>query len=201
MAIGTIWRTVGVIDMPDGTIATNNQYLLSSGTIGIADYTELKDEVRGWYNRMYDDISANSSSAADPREVEVYSVDNLTGEEISIGIAALTQNFLGIGDMCPHGVAGLITAKVDAGRGTSKMFFPAIDGDDLTGSGTLSASYVTALAAAATEWLTGPLDVQAITLTPITWNPTTKTHKVVGTVAIASDVPAYQRRRKPGVGI
>lgn len=201
MAIGTIWKTVATYDMPESTIAQQIKYVRSTVTINPVDYPTMLTNCGAWWDAMLADIWTNMAIGVEPRHCEVFSVDTANGDELSIGQKALVQDPSSVSDMIPHGVAGLITAKVLGGRGTAKIFWPAIQATLLDVTGQWNATAIADLADIAVEWLSGPADVGVASLVPATWNRAGLSSKDVGTVALITGNPAYQRRRRPGTGL
>lgn len=201
MAVGQIFRSTYIIDAPQGTEAHQVKYVRADSTIAVADYGTLMDNIRDWWDDMATDMGTVTHTNMSPRNVEIFTVDDATGQEVSIGTRSVADPFGGAGDMNAHGIAALATARVVGGRGVAKTFWPGIQAGNLEAEGGWDGGMITDLASLITTWLTGPAAVGGTNIVPITWNDQALTYKVIGNVGIASNLPAYQRRRKPGVGV
>jgi hypothetical protein len=106
-----------------------------------------------------------------------------------------------IGDPLPSGVAGLMTAYTDTSKVMGKKYLPGLSETGQT-AGLWIANVLSAMLQSGIVWITGFASLND----PLTyWYPGVYSAKTLGfklfTSAVAvRDVPAYQRRRKQGVG-
>lgn len=200
MALGNIFRTVCILDLPNSVEATINKYIQASSTIPAVDYAAVVTEVATWYDDMLGDMESSIGEATTSPGIVVYHVDDATGDETVLDTAAITFNPAATGGVLPLGVAALLSAQVFQDRGVIKYFFPAIADNLIDADGDFTATVLTDLALAGVEMLVGPNAVNGINFATGSWNRSTLTFKDVGSSAVAHATPAYQRRRKPGVG-
>ncbi|AXH78816.1 MAG: hypothetical protein [Circular genetic element sp.] len=201
MGIGNVFRTVAVINMPQSQVATLNKYIKADSTISSADYDELVTNVGLWYEDVFGRFDSEILAAVSLDVAEVYHVDDVTGEETILDDVDIDVTFSGSGDFTPHGAAVLISCQVFQDRGVLKWFIPGMMGARLDGVGNWDSVIATQGLLAVLDMLTAPDAVNGIDLDVGSWNSTTKTFKPVGSSGTVNLIPAYQRRRRPGVGI
>lgn len=107
-----------------------------------------------------------------------------------------------IGDPLPSGVAALITAYTYVSKVIGKKYLPGLSELGQT-AGLWVAGVLSHMLASGVEWISGFDDVADSTSH---WYPGVWSLKTVGFQSFAPsvatrDVPAYQRRRKAGVGV
>jgi len=107
-----------------------------------------------------------------------------------------------IGDPLPSGVAALITIGTDVSRVMAKKYLGGLSETGQT-AGLWVAGVLTALASTALAWRNGWIctHMTDTSLFPGVWSLKTGGFKLLTGAAEVSDVPAYQRRRKAGVGV
>jgi hypothetical protein len=107
-----------------------------------------------------------------------------------------------IGDPLPSGVAALITVATDTSRVMSKKYIPGLSELGQT-AGLWVAGVLTHLAAVGLAWRNGHVGTHTTDTSyfPGVWSLKTGGFKLLTGSAEVADVPAYQRRRKAGVGV
>jgi len=201
MAIGTIFRTVLELSMPEGVTATLNKYIRAESQIPSVDYPDLVANVATWWDEIMGHMESSIATNVSAEQVVVYHVDDATGDETVLDDATITFNPSASGGLAPHGAAALLTAQVFQDRGVLKLFFPGIADSLLSAEALWNGTVLADLALAGVPLLLGPNDVNGVDLEAGSWNGDNQVFKPIGTSATASAIPAYQRRRKPGVGI
>lgn len=106
-----------------------------------------------------------------------------------------------IGDPLPSGVAGLVTVYTDVSRVQGKKYFPGLAEEGQT-AGLWVAGVLAAMLQSAVVWATAFESVEdpGNYWWPGVWSLKMGTFKVFVAHLGVRDVPAYQRRRKAGVG-
>jgi hypothetical protein len=107
-----------------------------------------------------------------------------------------------IGDPLPSGVAALIRAKTYVSKVEGKKYLPGLSELSQT-AGLWVAGVLSDLALVAVQWISGFDDLSDSTSHwyPGVWSLKTLDFQSFAPDAVIPDVPAYQRRRKQGVGI
>lgn len=150
-----------------------------------------------------DDWGADwQASAADDFSFDEIELDVLkdNGEvKRNIGSAAIGLVGLRVGDMCPSGVAALLTADTDLPKQRGRKYVPCLADIDVV-DGLITAARIVTLALLTAEYLDVVQGILAGELTPGILSRTLGDFKPFVASGAVADVPAYQRRRKPNVG-
>lgn len=200
MAIGQIFRTVQEVSLPEGVQATLNKYIRADSTIPAVDYPTLVANCATWWDQMLGHMESSITTLATSGAMTVYHVDDANGDETILDDDVITFNPSAAGGMSPHGACALLSGQVFQDRGVCKLYFPGIADNLLTNEGLWNGTVLADLALAGVQFLVGPNAVNGINLEVGSWSKATLTFKPIGTSATAQAIPAYQRRRKPGVG-
>jgi len=200
MAIGTIFRTVQELSLPEGVQATLNKYIRADSTIPAVDYPTLVGNCATWWDDILGHMESSITTLASAGNMTVYHVDDATGDETVLDDATITFNPSAAGGMSPHGAAALLTGQVFQDRGVVKLFFPGIADNLLTNEGLWNGTVLADLALASVPFLLGPSSVNGVGIDVGSWSRSNLVFKPIGTSATSHATPAYQRRRKPGVG-
>ncbi len=116
-----------------------------------------------------------------------------------VGFFTPTFNPTNINEMLPHGCCALLTADLDGpGRGTAKKFFPGLNEGATIGS-TIIPAVITVLDQMRVAWESNFGVPTSQEFEPGTWTEKRGLRKFVRTKT--NPLVAYQRRRKPGVGM
>lgn len=111
-----------------------------------------------------------------------------------IGLAGGDAN-----DMMPSGVAALLSADTDLPKQRGRKYIAGL-GDNGIVDGLIVAGKIATLVLLALEYLDDITGILAGTLSPGVLSRTLTTFKPFIASGAVTDVPAYQRRRKPNVG-
>lgn len=105
-------------------------------------------------------------------------------------------------DPLPSGVAALITWNTYVSKVQGKKYFPGMS-ESRTTAGVWIAGILSHLASVAVAWISGfnAADDADTHFYPGVWSAKMLSFQSFGTAGQIPDVPAYQRRRKTGVGI
>lgn len=196
-----ILRLVATLAMPDSTIAQNIFYLkfLADGTS--TDEQDVLDDCEAYIDAIYTELEGAMSTAVSGVEMHVYIRDVVGGDWDEIGKNAWTFVGTNATDMAPHGVAALVHARTTDPDVNAAKYFPGFVEANFTGS-TVIASALTVLVAASVDWVTvfaGPNTLSAFD--PGVWSTKNLAFFDFNLTTIIPTIVAYQRRRKPGVGI
>ncbi len=201
ISAGDILRIVAVLSYLDGDIIMNVFNALIGSGGGPFDPQDIVDDAVDWMDAVYLNVVADMSNNVNGSEIRVYVYDAAEDDWDEVGIDPFTFDPTQIADNTAKGVAGLINAKTTNADVSGKKYLGAVT-EDATADGVLNAPYIAALAAFGADWLTDFTGaVSGAAWEPGVWSPTRlEILPFSGTIIIPSE-PAYQRRRKSGVGI
>ena len=198
---GTILRVVATMLWTDGDLAQNVFNAVVTGGGSPWDDADIVDDAVAWVAAMYAIIVAVQSDEMDGSQVQVYEYDSVDADWDEVGSDAWAYNPTGTGDQMPRGVAGLINAKSVDPDVSGKKYVPGLmetNADD----GLWSAALITILANFADDWVTGFVGgTSGADWAPGIWSPTQVNFRLMTGDVIIPTIPAYQRRRKQGVGV
>lgn len=197
----TILRVVATILWSDGNVMQN---VFSSDIVGEAgpyDEVDVVADALAWVVALYNTITTLVSDECDGSQVQVYRWDPAEEDWDEVGSDPWVWDPDNTTDQLPRGVAALLNAKsTDADSSAKKYLGGLTEGpidDGLWNAGAL-ADFIDF----GGEWVQSFVG----SVTGATWNPGVWSVKdlvlnpFVATVIIPT-IPAYQRRRKRGVGI
>ena len=199
--VGTILKVVAVMSWLDGDIMQNVFNATIGGSSGPYDEADIVADALAWLDVMYGNLTTTVSDECDGAEVRVYEYDPPEDDWDEIGSDAWTWNPTGTGEQLPRGVALLINARtLDADVSGKKYIGGLTEPSALDGIW-----WSTMLASAADyadDWI-APFTGATSTApwVPVVWSPTKTQPWVFNGAVIIPTIPAYQRRRKQGVGI
>lgn len=201
IAIGDVLRVVAVLVWTDGDVAQNVFNAIIAGAGGPFTEADIVDDALDWVETMYATLVGVMSDEIDGSEVRVYVYDGVGDDWDEIGSEAWVFNPTATADQLPRGVAGLINAKTSDADVSGKKYLPASTESDAA-DGLWNVTYLADLVDFGAEWLPNFVGaVSGATWDPGIWSPTnTELFPASGT-AIIPTIPAYQRRRKRGIGI
>lgn len=183
-------------------VAMNVGYFYFDGASPL-DAVLLVDDFVLWGTLQMDLLQTALSNTITLATIDVY--ERVGGVEELLGSRFMGRPGTGTSDPLPTGIAGLATAQVDGSKGVAKKFIPGLV-EALTANG---------------QWIPGA--EAAILLVGLMWFFTQDASRVPGMLGVykpitikadrvpeerkiennvrVSSIPAYQRRRKAGVGI
>lgn len=198
VAAGGIARAVVTFLGDEGSTALNI-YHARNDSGGVKTDTEVLDDFKAYLDSIHNDIMIETSNNATVGPYEVFDIDPATGDATPLGTRSPALQPSNTNEILPHGIAALVNADLSGtGRGSGKKFFPywteASNADGLWLAASLARLVLAAAAylldfggVGGSDWTTG------------TWTLAKGFRELVSSAA--RDVPAYQRRRKPGVGV
>lgn len=198
---GTILRIVASMLWTDGEVAQNVFNAKVTGAGGPWDEADIVDDAVGWADTMYAHITSQISNTLDGNYVAVYKYDAVHDDWDEVGSASWVWNPANTGENTPRGCAGLIRLWTEDPDVQGKKYIAGFT-ETNTSFGTLQATPLAAMANFAGAWwdaFTG--SVSGATWTPGIWSVVGKVLQIALEHYAASAIVAYQRRRKPNVGI
>lgn len=201
ITVGDVLRIVVTMVWLDGDLAQNIFNAVIAGTGGPFDDGDIVDDAVDWAQTMFANLTTFQSDEIDGSQVQVYIYDPVDDDWDEVGSASFPYNPTGAADQMPRGVAGLINAKTLDPDVSGKKYVAALM-ENNADHGLWSAGLITGLANFAADWtglFTG--GTSGASWVPGVWSQKqTNLRAMTGDVIIPS-IPAYQRRRKQGVGV
>lgn len=199
--VGDILRIVAVLQWLDGDIMQNVYNAVISGSGGPYDEDDIVADALDWVETMYANLVARDSDDMDGSEVRVYEYDAGDDDWDEIGSDAWVYNPTGTSEQLPRGVARLVNFKTSDADVSGKKYLGG-GVEDAAASGLWSAGEITALGNYAGDVVTPFAGATSgADWVPGVWSPTGTVFVVYTGAVIIPTIPAYQRRRKQGVGI
>ena len=203
MAIPTdaILRVVWQMLLPDNVILQNVFYATfdNDGTSDI-DADVVLDLVE-WMESIFGNLAGSIDSDVVVQEMIAYIRDIVGGDwdEIGTGVPAITPTATGA--MAPHGVAALQHARTTNPDVSAHKYYGGLPDDSVLDSD-LTTGILVNIVLAGSDWVTAFVGTDTGSgFTPGVWSPTKADFFSFNGVFVTNGQVAYQRRRKPGVGI
>ena len=183
--------------MPDGVEAITRFTAQQTSASTVSDADALLDWT-GQLDDLYTNVVPDIADTVTIDRYELAKVTVVASEEVLefIGVGTVTPQPANANEMLPHGVCMLFSARLSgAGRGSARIFLPGFT-EAAAAAGIWLPAVIVAMAPAIVDWAT-TFGVGN------RWNPGTHSAlKGFRTMILpqARNIPAYQIRRKPGVG-
>ena len=197
---GTVLRVVAQMLFPDSSVMQNVFNVVVTDLVTSDAEEDVVTDCITWVEAMFTELVAYIDSGVDADEVFVYEYDAIDDDWDEVGSDIWTDAFAAVGGMSPHGVACLVIGRTIDPDVQGKKYIGGIQETSIAGSA-LAGLLITALTNFGVEWFTPFVGAETGgTFGPVIWSPTGTVPKVM-TGASVNGISAYQRRRKPGVGI
>jgi hypothetical protein len=192
-------KLVQEINMLDAVVAVNVFYVKCDFVEG-QPVDDVLDACETWIVGLYTAIIAQIRDTVTMGDLTVYEYDTILDQWDNIGSRAPTVVFTNATEMLPHGVAALVRAYTEEARTVGRKYLPAFC-EDRQEDGAWIGATITALTAFGVAWSTSEIVHTSNELLPAVFSTKWKTVRLLsGTEVVLTD-PAYQRRRRPGVGM
>lgn len=202
VAAGDVVRAIQQWDMPNTVQAQTVHTWYRSDTVpGLIPFVSmigyLDTKLTAMFTELGDAVADVVTAGVFTGYTMHYPIDEWVVEAY-MGQGLVDWTGTGVGDMAPHGVAGLVSYPTPYPKTRGKTYLPGFGDTAFTGS-VLSAGSKTLVEAYADEYLTAMEPGGGYIFVPVllsykSGTSVLLTSRVVGTYA------AYQRRRRPGVG-
>ena len=201
VTVGDILKVVAVMQWLDGNIA-QNVYAVKIGTGGGPfDVLDVVDDMEDWLDDMYANLTVNVSNALDGSELRVYVYDAVDDDYDEIGSGVWGWNPSNAGEWLPLGVAALVNAKTTDADVSGKKYIAGMGVSEILQS-KWDAAALAALVLYGVDWTTDFVGATSgANFEPGIWSPTRTAFIPFSGTEVIPTFPAYQRRRKQGVGI
>lgn len=201
VSVGDILRVVATIAWNDGNIMQNvfNAVIVGSG--GPFDDDDIVTDAVSWVVNMFTNLAGNMSDEANSSQVQVYKWDTVGTDWDEVGTGTWTQSFTQSVGQLPRGAAGLVTARTVDPDVLGKKYLGALCENSLL-DGLITAARLVEMLAFGADWILEFVGSESTAdWDPGIWSPTNEVlYDFVDNLA-ANGIPAYQRRRKRGVGV
>lgn len=201
VSTGTILRVVATLLWTDGNVMQNVFNAIISGAGGPWDNEDVAGDALTWIESIYNNLTNHVSDEVDGSQIQVYKWDAVGLDWDEVASENWVFNPSNITDQIPRGAAALLNLKTTDPDVSGKKYFGGLAEDRVT-DGLWTATTVTDLIAAGVDWATDFVGSDtAADWDPGVWSPTQEAFLSAGVVIIIPFIPAYQRRRKRGIGI
>ena len=197
---GTIIRIVASMLLPDSVIAQNVFYAVLTGGSGPWDEADIVLDAIDYMDIIYTIWATLGSDQAEVDAIQVYEYDPIDDDwdEVGSGVLGLTGGVAA--DMLPHGVAAFTQARSSDPDVSASKYWPGAT-ETAQVDGAWTGPTVTGLATLADAWVAGDVGgASAANFVAGVWSPTETNFFYFNANITVNATPAYQRRRKPGVG-
>ena len=191
-------KVVQEINLPGDVVAVNVYYFLSDFTAPQAK-EDVVDECAAWIEVLYNTLIGKIYEDVSLGEMTLYEWNDILVQWDNRGTGAPTRTFTVTTDMLPHGVAALVRAYTTEPRTIGRKYIPGVCEIDQM-DGTWVAGMLTALAGFGDAWNNDITINGSNWLRVGVWSTVTKAVFRLSGVEVVLASPAYQRRRRPGVG-
>jgi len=191
-------KAVQELNLPDAVIALNVFYFKADFQSDQDDQTVV-DVVEAWIERIYGEVVDDLSDQITLGSVRVYTRDSVAQQWDLVGSASPSVSFTETTEMLPHGVSLMVRAYTTKPRTIGRKYIPGMcEIDNVDGAWTAGA--LTAGAAFGSQWHTDEVIDANNKLNPGVFSKALETVYELNGVEVVLADPAYQRRRRPGVG-
>lgn len=201
ISVGDVLRVVATLAWTDGDIMQNVFNAVITGSGGPFDDADIVADADEWLDTMFAHLVTYMTTALDGAEVTVYIYDSVDDDWDEVGSDTWTFNPTNAGDYLARGVAALVNANTIDADVQGKKYFGGF-GEDSAADGAWGGALLASLSDVFDDWVTSFVGgTSGASWQPAIWSPTNlNAYPMDGTGTIPA-VNAYQRRRKPGVGI
>lgn len=198
---GDIVRIVATLLWTDGNVMQNVFNAVLTGAGGPWDESDIIDDALDWLQNMYATITTVVSDTVDGSAVTGYVYDAIDDDWDEFESDNWTFNPSNATGELPRGAAGLLNAKTTDPDVSGKKYLGGFAEGSLA-LGLWGAATVADMVDFGGEWVIPFVGVvSGADWTPGIWSPTRTVFLPSSLVVVIPTIPAYQRRRKRGVGI
>lgn len=198
---GDILRCVASMLWDDGNVVQNVFNCEVSGGGSPFDDDDVIDDIEDWMDDMYANLTIFVNEDLDGNTIHTYKYDSGDDDWDEVGSSVWNWLPSAAGDQLPRGVAGLARLWTSDPDVQGKKYLPGFAETDLV-DGLYSGALLVAILLFAADWYTPFVGAASgATFTPGVWSVVGSVFRAAVEHYAASAIPAYQRRRKRGVGI
>jgi len=187
------------INLLDSVTAMNIYYFISEFAETQTD-EDVLDTLETWVENLYTEINAEMISGVSLGLATLYVWNSVLVQWDNHGTFTPSVSFNNASDMLPHGVAALVRMYSEASRSIGRKYLAGF-GEDMQSDGDWAAGAITNLGSFLTRWSAKAEVSVTNDLYPGVWSTTAHVVYRTAQEGVILAQPAYQRRRRPGVGI
>lgn len=200
VSVSDILKVVVTSAWLDGNIIQNVFNALIDGGGGPFDDDDIVDDAVAWADAMYAEVTLDTSDELNGTQVQVYKYDSVGDDWDEVGTGVFTWNPSANPDQLPRGVAALLQARTSNPDVQGKKYIGGLTEAAVT-DGLFTSTMMSNFIDFATLWVTDFTGaVSSAEWNPGVWSPTDLVLYLMTDNFGANLIPAYQRRRKRGVG-
>lgn len=198
---GTVLKMVVSLLWTDGNIIQNVFNAVVTGGGSPWDNADIVLDAISWAEDLYFNLTGGTSDELDGSQVQVYEYDSVDDDWDEVGSGAFVWDPAGTAEQLPRGVAGLINLKTtDPDVSGKKYIGGMLESNNV--DGLWSAAILADFLSFAVDWYASFVGTDSgATWSPGIWSVKDTVFKLALPSVVIPTVPAYQRRRKRGVGI
>jgi len=198
---GTILRMVVSLLWTDGNVMQNVFNAIVTGAGGPWDDDDIVEDAVSWAEDLYYNLTARVSDEVDGSQVQVYEFDPGDVDWDEVGAQSFFWNPTNDAEELPRGVAGLINLKsIDPDVSGKKYIGGLTEGNAI--AGLWEVNTLASMLSFGVDWYAPFVGTDSgADWNPGIWSTKGPVFKLAGTTLIIPSIPAYQRRRKRGIGI
>lgn len=201
LTTGDIVKIVATMIFDDGNVVQNVFNAVLTGGGGPWDEADIIDDAGAWLTAMYSNITTLVADTLSGSTVEGYVYDSVDDDWDEFD----TDNWVwaptnATGEL-PRGAAALLNGKTTDPDVSGKKYIGGMS-EGALGLGLWSGGTIADLVDWGADWVIPFVGAtSAADWTPGIWSPTRTIFYASSLVVVIPTIPAYQRRRKRGVGI
>lgn len=196
---GTILRIVATLLFPDSVIAQNVFHSVVT-TVGSYDEDDVVDDLGDYLQDVYGEWDDLGDGGIAVDEYTVYEYDPIDQDFDEVGKGDVGLSGAVAGDMLPHAVCFLTQARTTDPDVNGRKYWGGLTELAQT-EGLWLPVTATQMAILNAQWVSQHAGtLTGATFTMGVWSPTRSNFFAFNGNTTTSLIPAYQRRRKPGVG-
>lgn len=201
LTTGDIVKIVATILWDDGNVMQNVFNAVLTGAGGPWAEADVIDDAGSWLTAMYTNITTLVSDTTQGSSVEGYVYDPIDDDWDEFDTDNWTWAPTNATGELPRGAAALLNGKTTDPDVSGKKYIGGM-AEGALGDGLWSAGTISDLVDWGADWLIPFVGTASgADWTPGIWSPTRTVFLPSNLVAVIPTIPAYQRRRKRGVGI
>lgn len=198
---GTILRIVAVMLFPDSVVLQNVFCTVLTTVVGDNDSTDIVEDMVEYIEDIYTELTDAMDEDVDPSEVIVYEYDAVDDDFDEVGSDVFSIGAGTAGTLLPHGVAALVNFNTTDPDIQGKKYFGGLIEEVWIQSEWNAATLADLALAGAAIVGTFTATITGNIYQPAVWSPTNTVAVPYSGTILVPTAAAYQRRRKPGVGV
>lgn len=197
---GVILRIALSYLMPEDVIAQSILYAVLSGGSPPYDEDDALDDIHTYVDLILTEWGSLAADSVESSLIQVYEYDAIDEDWDEVGVRVPTIDGGVASDMLPHGVAAFCQARSLDPDVSGSKYWPGLTEVSQT-EGRWTSGVVLGIADIAAAWVAGDIGAETGALiTAGVWSVVEANFHPFNGVIVVNALPAYQRRRKPGVG-